>query len=116
MQGSTTDQKRNFKNAILDGIVKVLGQPPVSEDQNLLPLEKILTNYKESLPIRPDSPLFQYTLGEIEEMQDCEFLRLMDRTKSAYEILDKVLTSPTLKVSFQLKSYDDYERERGGTP
>lgn len=116
LSGSTTDQKMNFKNAILVGIAKVLGQPPISEEDSLLPLKEILTHYKESLPVRPDSPLFQYTLKDIEEMQDCEFLRLMDRTKSAYQILGNVLTDPTSKVSFQLKSYEDYERENGGTP
>lgn len=115
LSDSTTELKQRFKEAILEGITKVLGEPPIAKEDEYQSLKEVIMKHRDALPIRPGSPLFEYSLKDVEDMQDCELLRLIEWVKSAHSILEKVLSNPTLKVSFDLISHEEYAKNQGAS-
>jgi hypothetical protein len=106
--GSATKKRENFVELLIEEIQNVLGDPPISLTiQDKTALQTILEQHKSVLPMREQSPLLQYSLADIWNMEGCELDRLLEWVTSIRNVLEKVIGSPELKVSFELKDYAD---------
>ncbi|OQW92765.1 MAG: hypothetical protein BWK78_00670 [Thiotrichaceae bacterium IS1] len=106
--GSATKKRENFVELLIEEIQNVLGDPPISltvDDKTAL--QTILEQHKSVLPMREQSPLLQYSLADIWTMEGCELDRLLEWVTAIRNVLEKVVGSPELKVSFELKDYTD---------
>ncbi|OQW92766.1 MAG: hypothetical protein BWK78_00675 [Thiotrichaceae bacterium IS1] len=106
--GSVQKKREDFVELLIEEIQGVLGDPPISLTVNdKTALQTILERHKSVLPMREQSPLLQYSVADIWTMEGCELDRLLEWVTSIRNVLEKVLGSPELKISFELKDYTD---------
>jgi hypothetical protein len=77
---------------------------------NEKPLAEIILEKKLALPVRPQSPLFQYSLADFDpnndnSVVDCEVTRILEWVKDVYNILDRIRGYPFQKVTARLEEY-----------
>jgi len=95
-------QKREFIRVLKEELLRIIGEPLFKESRKTL---GDIVKRKGGLPVREHSPLMQYTVAEISNMQRCEFNRLIKWTTSIYDLLNRVTASPKLKVTYLLEDY-----------
>jgi len=87
-----------------DAIQRILGNPPI-EITEPRTLTNVLQQSKQALPINLQTPLLQYTVEELRQLDGCEMRRLIDRLRMSRSLLTKVVANPTLGVSYTLENY-----------
>jgi len=104
-----TQQKKEFIRVLKEELIRIIGEPLFKDSGEAL--AEILKR-KAGLPVREHSPLMQYTVAEISNMQQCEFRRLIKWTTSVYDILNRVTASPKLKVTYSLEDFPNSQCPR----
>lgn len=110
-QLSASEKRATLQKLIIEGIQRVLGEPPI-EPTDERTLEEIITQLKVSLPIRPQSPLFQYSPYDFDasnenKIPDCEVTRILEWIRSVDHILDKIVEYPKNEVFVDFEEYRD---------
>ncbi|MCP4548453.1 MAG: VWA domain-containing protein [bacterium] len=100
--GTSTKQKEQFATALRDKLQQLLGPPPILEGD--VPLGEFLRR-RSGLPIRDLSPLLQYSLRELANLDACELNRLISFARATREILLRVSGNPEYKVLFKRQEY-----------
>lgn len=97
-------QKDEFIRILKEEIQAILGEPLLQEGGALG--DQLLTR-KNGLPINTQSPLMQYELPEIKNMQQrCEFNRLVNWVQSIHGLLKRLTSDPTAKVAYSLEDFE----------
>jgi hypothetical protein len=104
-----TDQKTEFIHALKQETQNILGEPLLMEAGETL--GEVLKR-KNGLPVREHSPFMQYTVGEILEMQRCEFSRLVKWIESFHGLLTRLMSDPSYKIEYELRPYSDSQCPR----
>ncbi|MCK5719585.1 MAG: hypothetical protein KAH84_06495, partial [Thiomargarita sp.] len=71
-----------------------------------------IVNKKNSFPVRKHSPLMQYSVKEILNMQQCEFQRLINWVENIYNLLSRLTAQPTYKIEYSLSNFPDSQCPR----
>jgi hypothetical protein len=69
-------------------------------------LEEIIAEKKIALPVRPQSPLFQYSPYDFSVIVDCEVERIIEWIKGIDSILAKIVSYPNQKILVDFKDYE----------
>jgi hypothetical protein len=106
---SSSKKREILQKLILEGIQRVLGEPTITATDTRT-LEEIIMHAKIALPVRPQSPLFQYSPYDFDssndnKVSDCEVDRILEWIKSVDSILEKIVSYPHLKVPVSLVEY-----------
>ncbi|RKZ91263.1 MAG: hypothetical protein DRR19_07710 [Candidatus Parabeggiatoa sp. nov. 1] len=110
IQGKPFDaQKREFVRVLKEELMRILGEPLLAQAGETL---ADVLKRKSGLPVREHSPLMQYTVKEIRNMQRCEFQRLTKWVESIYTLLNRLTASPTFKVAYSLANFPDSQCPR----
>jgi hypothetical protein len=97
--------RQKLVEALAEEIQNIIGSQPISVDDPRDLLE-MLELAKNALPLNQKTPLLQYSFKELlEEIPDCELKWLIDWVQSTQSALTKILTNPTLKVSYILEDH-----------
>ena len=92
-------QRQEFIRLLRKQIQEIIGGYPQEE----IVLNEVMAMVrKNALPMREDSPLLQYSIKEIREIEGCEVLRLVKWVTSIRKVLQKVYNDSTQKVVFTL--------------
>ncbi|HEW97901.1 MAG TPA: hypothetical protein ENF37_04545 [Beggiatoa sp.] len=102
-------QKREFVRVLKEELMRILGEPLLLEAGKTL---GDVLRRKNGLPVREHSPLMQYTVKEILNMQRCEFQRLTKWVEDIYGLLNRLTGQPTSKVAFSLADFPDTQCPR----
>jgi hypothetical protein len=102
---SARELREKFVEILSEEIASIVGEPSLKLDDPRT-LQEIFAQNKNILPFNQNSPLLQYSLPELrEKVPDCELKWLIDWLRAIKAALTKVLTDPTLKVSYTLEDY-----------
>ena len=110
VQGKPFDeQKTKFTKVLKEEIVRILGEPILKGGEDTL---LNIVNKKNSFPVRKHSPLMQYSVKEILNMQQCEFQRLINWVENIYNLLSRLTAQPTYKIEYSLSNFPDSQCPR----
>ena len=99
-----SEMKKEFVDVLVNKLEMFLGPPKIRLAGETI--QEFLER-RGRLPSRELSPLMQYTLQEILEVDHCELARLVLWVKQIREILLRVSANPTIRVAFELQPYPD---------
>ncbi len=104
MRGTLTDKRKQFADALVHTLQTILGSPPIQDSGETL---SEYLRRRPGIPVRLTSPLTQYELHEIYEMEVCEMNRLIAWVRSVRDLLARVLGRPDVQVSYVLQPYPE---------
>lgn len=97
-----SEQKDRLATLLAEKVQQLVGQPPIKESGETL---EQYVKRKGGLPSPSFSPLLQYDLREIREMESCELRRLGPWIRSMRDILTQVRADGTLQPMFTRADY-----------
>ncbi len=97
---SATEERAAFMRALVKVLETEIGKP--LKTQTGESIEEFVRR-KSGLPVRAHSPLLQYQIPELRQIEPCELRRLKRWASSIYELLNGIKASPKLKPSFTLE-------------
>ncbi|OQW92569.1 MAG: hypothetical protein BWK78_01325 [Thiotrichaceae bacterium IS1] len=103
--------RKELSTLATQGFTRILGDPPI-EPTETKTLEELVTDLKIALPVRPESPLFQYSPYDFNEgnenkIKDCEVNKIREWIQGIDSILARIVSYPEQKVLVEFAEYDE---------
>jgi len=97
MSARLSEQKDRFAELLAEKVQQIVGKPPIKDSGQTL---EDYVKRRGGLPVPSFSPLLQYELREIRNMESCELRRLSNWIRLTRDILSQIRADGTLRPVF----------------
>jgi len=102
MSARLSEQKDRFAELLAEKVQQIVGKPPIKDSGQTL---EDYVKRRGGLPVPSFSPLLQYELREIRNMESCELRRLSNWIRLTRDILSQIRADGTLRPVFVKREY-----------